>query len=447
MMSDTFEPKIVAFVCNWCTYTGADLAGTSRMQYPANVRIIKLPCTGRISPLFIMKALEQGADGVLVSGCHPGDCHYTAGNYHARRKYTIFREMLHFLGVEPERLFFSWVSAAEGRKWADLVAEVTDTVRRLGPRRSAWGEPVEGIAAPRLSANPVPFEAPAGTFAAQAEAMREKAKALLAGGEVGTVIGYEQGTLPGTARPAFVSTPEEVDRLVWNEHCHQNLAVYAARKPAKPGKVALVVKPCDERSLVGLLQENRLAREDVVLIGMACHGVQSEGALAPRCAACQTRTPALADPVIGEATPPTATADPRLEQIARIEQMAPAERWNFWQGHFSRCLKCYACRAACSLCTCERCLAEKAQPRWIPAPPDGAGNLSWHAVRAWHLAGRCVDCGACSAACPADIPLYLLNLKLAQVVKDAFDYEAGRDPAAAPPLTTYREDDAQEFIR
>jgi len=128
-----FEPRITAFVCNWCTYTGADLAGTSRLQMAANVRIIRLPCTGRIDPLFIVKAFERGADGVIVSGCHPADCHYNAGNYHARRRFAIFRELADFLGIDPGRLTFSWVSASEGAKWRDVVNETVERVRRLGP--------------------------------------------------------------------------------------------------------------------------------------------------------------------------------------------------------------------------------------------------------------------------------------------------------------------------
>jgi len=132
-MSDKFEPKIVAFVCRWCTYAGADLAGTSRTKYEPNVRVIRLPCTGRISPLFLMKAFERGADGVLVSGCHPGDCHYNEGNFHARRRWAIFRELLQYLGVDLQRVQFSWISAAEGGKWAETVNDVTEKIRQLGP--------------------------------------------------------------------------------------------------------------------------------------------------------------------------------------------------------------------------------------------------------------------------------------------------------------------------
>ena len=133
MAAETFEPKITAFVCNWCTYAGADLAGTSRLKYAPNVRVIKVTCTGRIDPLFLLKAFEQGSDAVLVSGCHPGDCHYTSGNYHARRRWTVFRKLLEFSGIDIRRVQFSWVSAAEGKKWADLINDFTEEVRALGP--------------------------------------------------------------------------------------------------------------------------------------------------------------------------------------------------------------------------------------------------------------------------------------------------------------------------
>ncbi|MEE8415656.1 MAG: hydrogenase iron-sulfur subunit [Desulfobacterales bacterium] len=133
MAKNNWNPKIVAFVCNWCTYAGADLAGTSRLKYDASVRVMRVPCTGRIDTLFIVKAYEQGADCVLVSGCHPGDCHYDAGNYHARRRWTVFRELMSFLGVDEKRLQFSSVSAAEGAKWAKLINRLVDEIRSKGP--------------------------------------------------------------------------------------------------------------------------------------------------------------------------------------------------------------------------------------------------------------------------------------------------------------------------
>jgi coenzyme F420-reducing hydrogenase delta subunit len=128
-----FEPKIVAFVCNWCTYAGADLTGTSRIKYSPSVRMIRLPCTGRIDFMLLLQAFGQGADGIIVSGCHPGDCHYTAGNFHGRRRWILFRRLLDFMGVDLRRVHFSWVSAAEGAKWAELVNDVAAQVRALGP--------------------------------------------------------------------------------------------------------------------------------------------------------------------------------------------------------------------------------------------------------------------------------------------------------------------------
>jgi F420-non-reducing hydrogenase iron-sulfur subunit len=130
-----WEPKIVAFLCNWCSYAGADLAGTSRVQYAPNIRIIRLPCAGRINPLYIIKALVEGADGVMVSGCHPGDCHYLSGNMHARRRFTMLKKLLATAGIEPDRVQFTWVSASEGSRFAAVVDEVTGRVKRLGPNR------------------------------------------------------------------------------------------------------------------------------------------------------------------------------------------------------------------------------------------------------------------------------------------------------------------------
>lgn len=130
-----WQPRILAFLCTWCSYAGADLAGVSRIQYPPNIRIIRVPCSGRVNPAYILKALHQGYDGVLVSGCHPGDCHYLTGNYYARRKFHLLKELLDFAGLEEGRVQFSWVSAAEGAKFADVIAQVTEKVRILGPNK------------------------------------------------------------------------------------------------------------------------------------------------------------------------------------------------------------------------------------------------------------------------------------------------------------------------
>ncbi len=153
------DPTIVAFFCTWCTYTAADLAGTSRMKYPPNVRIIRVMCSGRVDPQFVVEAFAQGADGVLIGGCHPGDCHYVEGNYKALRRITLLRRVLREMGIEDERLRLEWISASEGEKVARVIREMVEEMRRLGRldlpgRRARWdaevlphGGPTEAVAA------------------------------------------------------------------------------------------------------------------------------------------------------------------------------------------------------------------------------------------------------------------------------------------------------------
>ncbi|MFX1282416.1 MAG: hydrogenase iron-sulfur subunit [Promethearchaeota archaeon] len=133
--SKDWEPKIIAFLCNWCSYAGADLAGVSRIQYPPNIRIVRVPCSGRISPYYILKSLQVGWDAVLVSGCHPGDCHYLTGNLVARRRFAVLKDLLIFMGIEPERVNFTWVSAAEGERFAKIIGKVVEKVKIVGPIR------------------------------------------------------------------------------------------------------------------------------------------------------------------------------------------------------------------------------------------------------------------------------------------------------------------------
>jgi len=129
----SFEPKIIAFLCNWCSYTGADLAGTSRMKYAHNIRIIRVMCSGRVDPTFVLKSFREGADGVLICGCHPGDCHYHEGNYRCLRRYHLLQKYIEQMGMEKQRLKLAWISASEGKQFAQLVDEMTETVRSLGP--------------------------------------------------------------------------------------------------------------------------------------------------------------------------------------------------------------------------------------------------------------------------------------------------------------------------
>jgi len=135
-----FEPNILAFACHWCTYSGADLAGLNRMNYPANVRLLRVPCSGRVNPQFVLAALNKGVDGVLVCGCHPGDCHYFSGNYYAKRRLMAFKRMLEYVGLPPERFQVRWISGSEAGKFRDTVISVCKQIKEIGPYHPSGGD-------------------------------------------------------------------------------------------------------------------------------------------------------------------------------------------------------------------------------------------------------------------------------------------------------------------
>jgi ferredoxin len=293
--------------------------------------------------------------------------------------------------------------------------------------------------------------------------LRDLARKLLSDGTVGVVIGYEEG--PHGVRPTFITDGAEADKLIFDRRCVQNLASYLAPRRnhlGKLGKKAVVVKGCDARAVAGLIRETQIKREDVVIIGVRCGGVlrsdlaigarrEADVALTPetvsdRCAECDIREPHLVDHLVGELPPPPPISKRREELIAKIEAMTPGERWDYWQRELERCVLCHACREVCPMCFCERCVADKTVPQWIESSPTGRANLAWHLTRALHQAGRCCDCGECERACPADIPLGLLNRKLAQVVEERYEFRATDDPEVPAPVGSYKLNDAQEFI-
>ena len=428
-----FEPKIVAYVCNWCTYLGADLAGTARLEYPPNVRIIRLPCTGRIDTNLVIKALEIGADAVLVSGCHPGDCHYSAGNYHARRRWMLFRDLLEVVGFDMRRLHFSWISAAEGRKFQQVITEITDATRALGPYR-----PYEAPARPfEENGSARPADVREKNFERSRQELRAAARRLLEEGKVKVVIGH------GARGPVFIARPEETARLEWSADSLANLTVYLKRPEVRAlGAAAVVVKGCDERALVVLEKESQLRREELQVIGVACDGLGQA-----KCETCETHQPRFADITVGGAEAQSAPAAARYMELERFLEKPPEERLAYWTAEFDRCLKCYACRQVCPMCYCERCLADKNRPQAIDTSPDRKGNFAWQLSRAIHLAGRCVGCDECARACPAAIDLRLLNLALARAAETQFGYRAGMDPALEPVVGAYSLQDKEEFIR
>jgi ferredoxin len=277
------------------------------------------------------------------------------------------------------------------------------------------------------------------------QTLQDLARDLLTKGKVASVIGYEVGPR-GRTRPAFIYNPEDVSRLTWNQAATHNLTTYLHDKVQKPeDRVAVVVKPCDSRAIHVLLSDNKIDREQVYIIGMACEGIQ-EGAgfsrtsgegLQARCQTCTERTPVVYDTLIGEPPEVKGVTDvgPYEKDLERLEGLSPEERAEFWLRQFDRCIRCYACRQACPMCDCPTCLYERDDSLWIGMGTGLSEKRAFHLGRAYHLAGRCVGCDECERVCPMDIPISLLNRKLAKEIQEMFDYQAGLEPIPSPITT------------
>ena len=280
------------------------------------------------------------------------------------------------------------------------------------------------------------------------EQIQDIARRWLTEGVVEAVVGWGRGTYRDRTAPVLIRGPEEINRLLFNERCVNNLVTYLKREPVySMKKVGIVAKGCDIKTLIGLIQESQVERDKVMILAVTCPGVKKDDGTVPiKCQTCQVNTPTLFDEIAGENVASNSEQEAQWKELERLDSMSPHERFLFWKEQFSKCIRCYACRQACPLCICNRCIAEKNQPQWIDASPHLRGNFAWNLIRAHHLAGRCVECEACETACPANIPLMLLNRSLARTVKNAFSYEAGKDPESAPPLRTFRQEDDESFI-
>lgn len=308
--------------------------------------------------------------------------------------------------------------------------------------------------------------------------LREVAEKLLIDKKVDLIIGYEKGTLPLRTRPTFIREPEETKRLVWNSRCENNLSFYL--KTVKE-KVGIVAKGCDSRSIVGLIKESQVKREDIFIIGVPCPGIidkkkiedildgrellegvesdsqillKAEGfeetldqdkLLHASCRSCKHRNPVLSDTLMGKEI-----SQPQTDEYSDVEEFASKqdnERWAYFNDETSRCIRCYACRNVCPACYCPQCFVDQSLPTWFDRTPHLSDTLIFHIIRTLHTAGRCVDCGACSRVCPMNVELRMLNKKTEKDVKELYGYEAGTDLEELPPMATFKIDDPQEFIK
>ena len=292
------------------------------------------------------------------------------------------------------------------------------------------------------------------------------------------VIGWKQGFDSLHATPHFMRTQEDVDQLIFNPLCGQNLAAYL---PAmKDKKVGILVRGCDSRSVVELLQENLIKRENVVIFGLPCPGAvdldkveESFGALGrvtevlfentkmkvvtpegsselelqhlllPKCQTNLYSVPVLYDHMIGQADGSAPCGQGESPALEALEGMSLDQRFDYWQYHMDRCIRCYACRNACPMCVCrDHCIADTRDPHWLSQETDVQQKWMFQIIHVMHLAGRCTECGECERACPMDIPILSLRQKLNREIKELFDYEAGVDPEAVPPLLTFKVEEA-----
>ena len=308
--------------------------------------------------------------------------------------------------------------------------------------------------------------------------IREIAQRLLKEDKVDMVIGFRKGGMPMMNEPCVVRTESDVDRLVWDSNCGINLGNYLTDRKERIG---IVAKGCDARNIVTHIIENKIMREQLVIIGIPCKGMIDKRKIAAgvdgqilevleegdriiargdgfetafdkadmmqeNCTICVHRNPVIADELVADPVEEQTGVD-RYEDIRDIEAMSSQEKWDYFEDQLSNCIRCYACRNACPLCYCPTCFVDESRPQWVGKSQDPIDTRTFHFLRAYHCAGRCTDCGACERACPVGIKVRLFTKKLEKDCLELFDWEAGMTTEKRPPLDTYRPEDPNEFIK
>lgn len=288
--------------------------------------------------------------------------------------------------------------------------------------------------------------------------LQATAKKLLDDKKIEVFIGYGKISVPEKTSPIFIKTKDDADKLLWNEFCVNNIATYLPRffvinprdKEHKFPKIGIAAKGCDGRAIVGLIKENQMPRENIYIVGIACEGMvdSKNGKTEKResCKECLYPAPLVYDELIGNAKKVAKEETPKFKRIEEFRKKSIQERWEYFLKEMQKCIRCYACRQVCPTCYCKECFTEETQPKWHSVSNDISDIVYFQLGRLFHQAGRCVDCGSCSWACPVGIDLRLFLQGLLKDVKDLYGYEAGLSIEEQPPLAVFKMDDAQKFI-
>ncbi|HHV16110.1 MAG TPA: 4Fe-4S binding protein [Gelria sp.] len=294
--------------------------------------------------------------------------------------------------------------------------------------------------------------------------IREIAARLLQSGQVDIFMGWEKGQEEYQTRPFFARQEEDVEKLIFNEYSIHNLSNDLLKYRDGQEKIGIVVKGCDSRGIIRLIQDKQIERERLYIVGVACPGMKdplqavkdnsgffptaASAGLAKKCGDCIEPNPVIYDELIGDKQSPRA-GEERFKLVKDIEDMSVDQRYQFFEDIFSRCIRCYACRQVCVACNCRTCIFDEMKPQWVGRETSISDNFMYHLVRASHMAGRCIECGECERVCPVNIPLMLINQKLIKDVNAFFGpYEAGIGyvEGVKPPLSSYQENDPDDFL-